>query len=333
MAIKYDVCAARDMGGGYAQGSTWDSVRAEHTVRHRVDITNDAYPNQAAWSAQEIDAFTVCEQVSNVVVNRSLFVQPQNQAGDPSKFIPWVVCRSKRARPEKDSRKSWLVDSMWNTGDLAGLNEDDLRPVDIPGAIEDYPFIKQQLAKSFEEVLYKDLSTDPDGNDDAKTCRLPTGNYFTQPFIRQRPSYTFKQIQFETGFTWTTHRQRLYSTNKEPFDGQSEHKWMITGIDFLEVKCPIAGDPITFADGQLVVYEISLSEREFGWRSDRALIDTHYLSVADDLNEKIPFKSKYSESNVLGYINKDGTEKDDQTEPEFDQWVVQPTIDFAFMKT
>ena len=228
----------------------------------------------------------------------------------------------------------------------------------MPSTVAEYPYIRRRIwGDEYKPIAEKAKDSLGAPNE---SMRLPTGSQFAEPFMRQHPTKTYIQLQYEEfAFPFDIEPiidERLFAVNNDDFAGNTPNKpaapytdpngesgdiwypvprWKIADIQFEMVDIPTEGvGDVTLNRVYLMQYRLEHSLASGGWMDRRGLIDKHFLKTADDLSSK----EKHTDNGDLTtlterLLNIDGTLKTDQTTaPLYKDYEVQPRISFSFLK-
>lgn len=241
------------------------------------------------------------------VVNRTVYY-------DGSKVIPFVVCRDKTAEQDKSRLSRWKISTKWTSLNRSNSTEAGNQPVSPPAALTDFtPRVVSNLGE-IEKVLYFDK--------DNKSCYLtPARSTWSEPVIERVPTLQLQITQYEASITYDQMLERKLKVNKTTYRGQPRYDWLITQVEAIEVDVQLSGGETTAAQ---VTYTLEHSPHLYGWKDDRALIDTHYL----ESGVRMPFLEELDQSN--GYIEVTGAKRSSQEgEPEYIQYEPFDDIEFS----
>ena len=240
------------------------------------------------------------------------------------KVFPFMHCASVNCKQHTQATQEFIYTAVFRTETFSHVTMDQLSLIDVPPDLDGYPVIHQTELRLVDYVLYEDNSPTP------KQCKLPTGNLFSQPFIQKVPNETKIVTQYELTFSDEIAAERLESVNEVTWLATGDAtKWKITDIKWQEVRI-VEGPtnaPVAL-DCYLVEYTVQKLDKEGGWRSRRALLDTHYLTTGGDESTRQPFVTKEGgRTNYIGQIDQNGLPSPLQI--EYESFVVQPEIDFT----
>ncbi len=240
---------------------------------------------------------------------------------------PFMHCGSAQVKQNEKATQEFIFTTIFRTGQFNHVEIRDLGPIAVPANLNAYPVIYQTEQRLVDFVLYEDNSTTP------KQCKLPTGNLYSQPFIEKVPNETKIVTQYEATFSDELVAERLERVNSASWITTGDaNKWKITAINWQEVRIVVGtgSNPVAL-DCFLVEYTVQKLDKPAGWRSKRALLDTHYLATAGDESTRMPFVTKEGgRTNYIGQIDVNGIPAPGQI--QYEEFVVQEEIDFAFLR-
>ena len=303
MAASYSITTGRTQR--LSMSGSPDSVEINWERDYFVDVSG--------VTASEVDAYDVAQATDAVdssitipIVNRSVYTIG-------GKVIPFVVCRSKSVTQNPDRLDRWTVRTSWKG--KGSQEESDNQPITPPAALTGYtphevPILGEEL-----RALWIDKT--------GKRYQSPTGNEYDNPLLERVPTLALKITQYESApLLYTTMLDRLFKCNESTYRGQGRYKWMIVGLDPTVVDTELSGGSTTAI---AVTYTVALSPRQYGWKEDLALIDTHHLVNS----VKTPFTEGNPPTLTSGLIDVNGVKKTDQTvNPDRIQFEAQDTKNF-----
>ena len=248
---------------------------------------------------------------------------------DGEMVFPFMHCQTIDVEQNDKATQEFIAECNYATPTFTEVKPPQLAPLlaTTVAAETDYPVIYQHDLRVIDHVIYEDNDTP------AKRCELPTGNLFTQPFIEKVPSRIVTVTQYESTFTEELAAERLEMVNSADWNGTvNDGKWKITKIDWTPVRIILSGTTnlATF----LVQYEVSYMPKAAGWRSKRALLDTHYLPSPGGPNNQStrqPFvTSEGGRTNYIGMTDDQGVPSPNQI--NYIEFIVQPEIAFTFLR-
>lgn len=303
MAAVYTVSTGRNQKMTFA--GQQDSIEITWHQDYFVEVSNLTAVQIAA-----VSPYDVLTASGIPVVNRSIYT-------NDGKIIPYVICRGKTAEQDPQRLARWKVSTQWKATRKTNSEETDNQPIAAPAALTAItPRVVAKLGET-QAVLYEDKQATP------KRYLTPTGNFYAEPAIERIATLTLQITQYEpTPLLYADLRNRKFKVNQNVYRGEPRYDWLIEDVEFTEVDVTLSGGVTTAA---LVTYTVSHSPHLYGWKDDRALIDTQYLSGSD----KLDFQEGQLRSQGIGLITVTGTKKTDQTEaPDHEQFEPFETIDF-----
>lgn len=314
MAVQYEVTRIRDDNGGYSKGANQDALRIEWAATYQVIVSD---PSDQNFTGADITAFDVAAAPGLPLVNYTTYFEN-------GFVIPFLVCRSKRAARDANNNTRWLVSTTWDSGDKNDQLENENQPIDPPVNLTDFTPREELELGEIELVRYNDVDDPPE------PIRLPTGNDFPQPAIIRYPTQILKITQYESFVSYQTMEDRKFLINSIPYRGKNIGAWLIQQVEAREVTVQLAAGQAVVAE---VTYTLESNPSPNGWFLDWALIDTHYLEQANDLNTKKAFQDKDYLTYINGLIQADGTQKPNQLgEPDYVQFQVYKDDNFSFLQ-
>ena len=215
----------------------------------------------------------------------------------------------------KDRTDLWHITTKWNATIKSSSEESDNQPINPPSTLADITPREVPVLGESQQVIYKDQ------ND--KEYLTPNGHFFADPAIRRVPMLTLQITQYESSVTYEQLLDRLLHVNSGTYRTYAAYKWCITKIEPVEVEVTLVSGPVTAA---MVTYTITLDPRQYGWRDDRLLIDTHYKDGSGNLQ---PFMDGPLRTKRLGFVTSTGQKTASDTTREYDQWEPFPEVDFS----
>lgn len=307
MAVSFKVTLARDESGGYSKGANEDAMRSSFNIKYHVDVITTA-----GDEAKDVRLFQVLAAPDLPKVNLSVYFEN-------GRIIPFLMCRRKTGRRDPRKAGRWEVDTQWDSGEANGVTEG--QEQDAPDQLTDIsPRVEAEFGDD-SEVVYTDKSQPP------KQCKLPTGNFFAEPFIEEQSVLRLKITQYESlPLSYLALMGRRKALNRNDYRGFPRGWWKIQHVEFTPARVQLAGGSVLAAQ---VVYTIDLSSKNHGWYEERALIDSHYLDEEDGWKKK-PFIDDEFGTFTTGLIEFDGRKKADQLGPlSYTYWLrLQPFVDF-----
>ena len=307
MALVYTVCAKRDEAGSYARASQADSLKQTWDINFLVTVKDDTDPD---YDLATVSPFDVAGAPGVPRVNETVYYRN-------GLVIPWLVCRTKQIRRDTQSLGVWHVQCRFDTGNANDTQEGNNSPIAPPVNLTDIaPRVESSLGE-VQRVLYKDKS------ETEKVCLTPTQNMFDQPFVERLATLQLRITQYEASITYEQMMDRKLKVNEDTYRTKVRYSWLITEVEATEVTVQLDAGPTVAA---LVTYTLELSPLLYGWKDERALLDTHhYLN-----GKKIAYKDDELATYTLCKVNSVGVLIGDQTDPpEYDRWETYDTISFS----
>ena len=299
MPFSYEVVEEREEAMDFSGEK--DTLKITWNKTYTVEVTATD-PDKV----KDVSIFNVMRASDLPVVNRSVY-----RSGD--KIIPYVICRNKSCKRDKDRLSRFYVTTKWSTSANDDQNESDNTPEDRPASVTDItPRVESTLGE-VEIVRYKDK--------DDKVCLTPTENFFDEPFVERVPTLELRITQYEDSISFQTMLDRKLKCNESTYRSHPRYDWIIEDVEAHEVDVELDDDSTVSA--ALVTYTLSYSPFLYGWKEDRALIDTHYL----ESDKKKAFRDDEHRTLTTGFVTTSGAKKEGD-EPDYDQWEMQDTIDF-----
>ena len=314
------------------------NVKLETSTKLRVRVNENPVPTNPPSTdplcvyTLELIAARILFQVNNrggagyVPTRDDIPVAQLDQLYDGEMVYPFMHCNAVDLEQNERATQEFIAECKWTTPTFSEVTPPELAPV-LATTITveaDYPVIYQHDLRVIDHVIYEDHGSP------VKRCELPTGNLFTQPFIEKVPSRIVTVTQYESGFTEALAAERLEKVNSAAWNGTNNAgKWKITKIDWTPVRIIIGGQSVS--SSFLVQYEVSYMPKSAGWRSKRALLDTHYLATAGDQSTRTPFvTSEGGRTNYISMTTDTGVPSPNQI--NYLEFSVQPEIPFSFLK-
>lgn len=313
MAITYDVCTRRTENAQMSKGSQRDALRIAWNVTLDVYVSDPENPDFQPGDVTTID---VLFAPGVPIVNRTVYYQN-------GLIIPFLVCRDKTATRDPSNASHFIVNCRFDTGTANNNTEGDNQPQTPPAALTSIaPREESQLLEE-ERVLYVDKSSSE------KPCLTPTRNLFDSPFIERLPVLELRITQYEASIDYQTMLDRKFKVNEGTYRTKPRYSWLITEVDATEVEVQLAGGPTLAA---LVTYTVQLSPFDYGWKDQRALIDTHYLDETDG-DKKKAHRDDELDTYTIVKVDFFGYKIPDQSgKPDYGEWETYDTIDFSFLQ-
>jgi hypothetical protein len=325
MATQYDWKIERSDTGNI-QSATWLTLNAARTLRYRVLAFDDVMLCPVI-----VSPFDVIQQSFLPVVNRSLFFDQTT-----GKVVPWLVCSDKIANRSTQNAGLWDVDCMFAAVE-SSIKESDLYPRDMETEVTNYGQLTERILGENDEVAWESETMPVFPN--KVPLELPTGNRYRSPFMKKVSTRRYRITQFEKHASWEAawnaavdRKFRINSDSTFTLPGTNvqgtEGQFYIENCYCQEIYYPLTpGGAIAY----LFRYEVSFDPKLKGFFDERYLIDTHYLTQANDRSERELFRDRDGLSFPTGYINTDGTRKDMSapgTVPESVDYQIQPATSF-----
>ena len=306
MTLVYTVCAKRDEAGSYARASQADSLKVTWDLNILVTVKDDTDPD---YDLGTVSPFDVAAAPGVPRVNETVYYRN-------GLIIPWLVCRSKNVRRDPQNLGVWHVQCRYDTGNANDTQEGNNAPITPPASLTAItPRVESSLGE-VQRVLYTDKS------ETAKACLTPTENMFDQPFVERLATLQLRITQYEASITYEQMMERKLKVNEDTYRTKVRYSWLITEVEASEVTVQLAGGPTVAA---LVTYTLELSPLLYGWKDERALLDTHhYLN-----GKKIAYKDDELATYTICKVNNVGVLIDQDDLPEYDRWETYDTIDFG----
>jgi hypothetical protein len=249
----YTVTEKRDQKMSFS--GTDDQIKITWSKDYFVDVAG--YTN-----INEIDSYSVMTASGLPVVNRDIY----NVNG---KIIPYVICRNKTCNPFPNRYDRWLVSTQWEASIKSNNEESDNVPITPPASFSDItPRVVPFLGET-SQVLYEDLSETP-----VDCARTPAGNYWSEPVMQKIPTLGLKLTQYEDYISYEDLLDRKFKVNEEVYRSQPRFDWLIADIEPTEVDVLLSTG---VQSGVQITYTLLHSPALYGWKEDRALLDTQYI--------------------------------------------------------
>ncbi len=247
------------------------------------------------------------------------------------RVYPFTHCGSIAVKQNAKATQEFLLTAVFRSEQFDHTKISQLIGIDVPADIDAYPVIYQSEHRLVDFVLYEDNTPTPLG---PKQCKLPTGNLYSQPFIEKVPNETLIVTQYEATMDESTVAERLERVNDGMWLSSGDaNQWKITNIEWQDVRVVTGTSQNPLGeDCALVRYTVQRLNKSQGWRSKRALLDTHYLATAGDESTRMPFVTKEGgRTNYIGQIDDNGIPSPSSL--EYDTFRVQEEIVFqSFLK-
>jgi hypothetical protein len=323
--------------GDAAASSTGSTVQHESNLTFRLRVTNYDTPNCASGQTAVETVLVTAAEVMSEYPRRSngsaVSEDDLPEAGMDimfanGKVYPFMHCGSIAVKQDTKATQEFVLTAVFRSEQFDHVTIGQLGAVTVPADLNAYPVIYQTQQRLVDYVLYEDNT--PAASGGPKQCKLPTGNLYSQPFIEKVPNETKIVTQYETTMSDEIAASRLERVN----DGQwivsgDDNQWKITDIQWQDVRIVVgsAASP-TALDCALVEYTVQRLDKDQGWRSKRALLDTHYLATAGDESTRMPFVTKEGgRTNYIGQIDINGIPSPSFL--KYETFIVQEEIDFT----
>jgi hypothetical protein len=286
-----------------------DQLKVTWHVDYFVDVTLESGEN-----ISQINAYDILTADGVPVVNRTVYEVD-------NKLIPFVLCRNKTCRPHENQYTRWIVNAQFESSIKANTGEDENQPIVKPSSVRDIaPRIVPILGET-QKVLYEDKRETP-----VDCARSPTGNWWSEPIIERIPTLALQITQYEEYLSYEDMLNRKLKVNSSVYRGQPPYDWLIQDIQPTEVLVPLSTGQVRAVQ---VTYTIEHSPHLYGWKVDRALIDSVFLETADDKSTAKVFQNKEPGSKSYGFVTVSGTKRGDQTgTPDYIQYESYDRIEF-----
>lgn len=300
MAIQWSIIQRRSDSASIAGTEARDGLDISWDVEYTLEVSDDADPGFTGETVTAVEA-----AAAPVLPRAGKSVYYENGV-----VIPFLVCTNKSARRKAENRRLFDVQVSYSgNGDQSGpppINVSDIAPQ------------VEYIVDERQELVYSDL------ND--KKCLTPTNNFFDDPFLRRFGGKTRRITQYELSLSHDQMATRMLAANSAAYAGEPVYSWLITAVEARDIQVTLQSG---LTDAVLVSYTLRHNPSEHGWLDNRALIDSHYLRVADDLDTKRPYIDK---ENLRGasscMLNPNGTIAADQDTPQYDQWELLGKLDY-----
>lgn len=240
------------------------------------------------------------------------------------KVYPFLHCGSVAVKQNANATQEFEATCAYRSPPFSQTTIEQLGGIGIPADLNSYPVIYQTEQRLVDYVLYEDKTPAPTG---PLQCKLPTGNLFSQPFVEKVPNETVVVTQYEASMSAEIAASRLETVNSiQWIYSGDDNQWKITDIDWQQVRI-IVGSALV-EDSFLVRYTVQRLDKTAGWRSKRALLDTHYLQTGGNESTRQPFTNKEGgRTNWIGQIDINGIPS--PTVLQYQTYIVQPEMDFT----
>lgn len=287
-----------------------DQLKVTWHADYFVDVSLSGGENVA-----DIDAYNVLTADGIPVVNRTVYEVD-------GKFIPYVLCRNKTCKPHKDLQTRWIVSAQFESSVRNNNGENDNLPIAKPASLADISPRVIPILGEAQKVLYEDKQSPP-----VECARTPSGNWWNEPVLERIPTLALQITQYESYISYDELLRRKLKVNKSVYRNQPRFDWLIQDIKPTEVVVPLSSGNVKAVQ---VTYTVEHSPHDYGWKVDRALIDSQYLeNVADKESAKL-FQNKTPGSRSVGFITEAGGKRADQTgTPSYIQYESYDDIEFG----
>ena len=303
MPATYTVTEGRDETIGFE--GTEDSLSMTWEKTYFVEISG-------------VDPTTVT--TTDVVTASGLPTVNKTTYSSNGKIIPFVICRRKTAKRDPKRLARWTVSCSFKSPNKQGATEADNTPIAPPTNLTDITPREVPIFGETEKVLYTDIQN--------TAILTPSGRFWSEPVVERIPTLTIQLTQYETApVLYTTLLDRLLHVNSGTYRGQPRYDWLITGIEAVATEVEL-GAGITSA--VLVTYEISHSPNLYGWKAERALIDTHHNIGTQSVPKWKPFQDEGIQSLHYGHVTVTGVKRASQTgAPDYLQYEPFKEINYS----
>jgi hypothetical protein len=284
-----------------------DQLKITWHADYFVDVTLSPGEN-----ISQIVAYDVLNADGVPVVNRSVYEVD-------NKIIPFVLCRSKSCRPHQDSYTRWIVEAQFESS----IDQDEAtnNAIAKPNSLTDITPRVVPILGETQKVLYQDKSDPPQD-----CARTPTGNWWNDPIIERIPTLTLQITQYESYLSYENLLERKFKVNASSYRSQPPYDWLIEDLSPTEVIVPLASGNVRAVQ---VTYTVVHSPHLYGWKTDRALIDTMFLETGGDKSTAKSFQNKEPGARSVGFITVTGAKRGDQSgSPEYIQYEAYDRIEF-----
>lgn len=319
-----------------AASATGSTVQHEANLSFRLRVSDYDIPNcdngQTPVETVFVTAAEVMSQYPRRYNGSNVTEDDLPEAGMDilfanGKVFPFMHCGSIAVKQDTKATQEFVLTAVFRSEQFDHVTIAQLGAVTVPADLNAYPVIYQSEQRLVDYVLYEDNTPAADGG--PKQCKLPTGNLYSQPFIEKVPNETKIVTQYETTMSSDVAASRLERVNDGVWLASGDaNQWKITAIQWQDVRIVVgsAASP-TALDCALVQYTVQRLDKDQGWRSKRALLDTHYLATSGDESTRMPFVTKEGgRTNYIGQIDLNGVPSPSQL--EYEVFRVQEEINF-----
>ena len=294
MAATFTVNDARAEEFGYS--GTADSLTGTWNKDYQVDVSG------TEAEIRDVQRHDVLNATGLPTVNQSVYTID-------GEIVPYMVCRSKVGRRNPERLGRWDIKTMWR-GTIT-TDESDFEPMTPPATLGGISPIETARLGETEKVMYEDINS--------KACLTPNDQFWAEPMVERIPTLVLQISQYESSLTYDQALARKLKVNDDTYRSQPRYDWLITEVEFTEVTVQLSGGPTTAA---LVTYTLEHSPHLYGWKEDRALIDTVY----DDSGDLKAFADDGYGAQSYGFVSVTGAKSATLVR---DQWELQNEIDFS----
>lgn len=233
-------------------------------------------------------------------------------------ILPFCICRSVTASPLPNAINRWVVKAKYEPVTSAMQTPIasivDLTDID--------PVVTSDLGE-IERVLY----ADKDSVTPKPASITPSGNFWSEPVVEKIPTLELKISQYESSITFDTMLARKFKVNSATYRSQAAHKWLIKDVDATDAEVELTSGTVNAA---LVTYTLALSPNSYGWKEQRALLDSQFINAA---GKKELFQTDKPPRADIGYITISGQKRASQSgEPDYIQYQVYDETSFSFLQ-
>lgn len=300
MAIQWAIIQRRADSGSIAGTQARDGLDVTWNVEYTLEVSDDADPEFTGETVTAVEA-----AAAPVLPRAGKSVYYENGV-----VIPFLVCTNKTARRKEGHRRLFDVQVNYSgNGDQAGpppINVSDIAPQ------------VEYIVDERQELTHTDVN--------GKKCLTPTGNMYNDSFMKRFGGKVRKVTQYELSLSHNQMAARMLAANSTGYAGEPIYSWLITAVEARDVEVTLQSG---LTDAVLVSYTLRHTTLPHGWKENRALIDSHYLMLANDLGTKRAHFDKELRSYSSVVLNPDGTKAADQNVPQYDQWELLNKLDYA----
>ncbi len=315
MATTFHARPSMDTTPLSIKGTKEDKFSGSHTLNYLVEVrSTDSGFNP--MSITEADVFLQAGTWPNgklPIVNRSIY-----KFG--AYYVPFFVCRSKSVKRNAKRKSQFDVSCSFEFGGEGGGGSE---PQTEATALTS---IAPRVETTIEEVtiaLYRDFTREADGG--PRAIITPNRNFFSEPTLFRVPVLTLRITQYEVSITYEQMLERSLRCNEAEYRTQPRYQWMSDVVQATETEVTVSSGTNIAAQ---VIYTLRRSPFEWGWKDSKLLVDTHYRPTPEDA--PVPFIDKSVRAKMYGFINADGTAKDESVVfPDYTEFETQKTINFG----